>query len=166
MGPTAPPSAGRGRGLFRTAALLLLAVVVVLVWNPWRQGWRAGASVFSGRRDPTWRVPVATAGELEQIWLSLPLAVNDTQPPGPGLGYRGCWLRDPHGREWRAFAGRVELTGGSREVRRDRGRVFELRLLATAPAGVLPSGIVIPSEPSDLAGRPLSLRMTPRARVP
>jgi hypothetical protein len=162
MATTAERQSAGGLGrVVRNAGLLLLAIAIVLVWNPWRRRWEAGASVFSGRRDPTWTVSAARAGELEQLWRSLPSWKNGAEPVAPGLGYRGCWLRDPQGREWRAFAGRVVLIGGSREVRSDPGRVFELRLLATAPAGTLPSEIVIPSEPTDLARRAWLPGMTP-----
>ena len=141
------------RRVLRAAGFLLLAFVVVLLWKRLRPGWEAGASVYSGKPDPTWTVPRAAAAELERSWQSLPLAPRDTQPAAPGLGYRGCWLRDPGGREWRAYAGLVELTAAGREFRKDPGRVFELRLLATAPPGILPREIVIPSEARDLARR-------------
>lgn len=138
---------------FRAAGFLFLAFIVVLVWKRLRPGWEAGASVYSGKPDPTWTVPGTVAAELERSWQSLPVAPRDTQMVVPGPGYRGCWLRDRRGREWRAYAGLVELTAGGREFRQDPGRVFELRLLATAPPGVLPREIVIPSEARDLARR-------------
>lgn len=111
-------------------------------------GWTAGASVFSGRPDPVWEVKPSLAARLEKIWFSLKAEKIEPRPY-PTLGYRGCFLRGPRGREWFAFGGVVELrfTGLSRsrlpasgrsEFRRDPSKKFEQTLLASAPAGLLP----------------------------
>jgi|SRR4029077_523310 len=108
------------------------------------RGWRAGALIFSGRRDPVWSVAPDVAHELEGIWEPLPVSNS----PGlavsaPPLGYRGCFLRNPDGTEWSAFAGIVTCRSGTGAVsRRDIGREFERAVLATAPAGVLPSDLI------------------------
>lgn len=100
--------------------------------------WTAGASVFSGRPDPTWELRPALAAKLEKIWLSLKPEKIEL-PPSPSLGYRGCFLRGPRGREWFAFGGVVTLRTASRsESRRDPRKKFEQTLLASAPAGLLP----------------------------
>jgi hypothetical protein len=100
--------------------------------------WFAEARVFSGRPDPGWEVPPSLAGALTSLWEALP-ADGETPSPPP-LGYRGCVLRDPGGREWAAYGGVVRLSvdGALRETRRDPGRVWERRLLASAPPGLLP----------------------------
>lgn len=100
--------------------------------------WTAGVSVFSGRPDPVWDVKPALAAKLERIWRSLkPEKIEP--PPSPALGYRGCFLRGPRGREWFAFGGVVTLRTASRsESRRDLAKKFEQTVLASAPAGILP----------------------------
>jgi hypothetical protein len=66
-------------------------------------------------------------------------------------GYRGCALRSPQGRVWRARGGVVvaegpgesagERRGGTAgEMRVDVGGEWERRLLQTAPEGALPRG--------------------------
>jgi len=103
-----------------------------------RASWAAGASVFSGRPDPVWEVKSSLALRLEKIWLSLK-AEKIEPPPSPALGYRGCFLRGPRGREWFAFGGVVELRSARRsELRRDPSKRFERTLLASAPVGLLP----------------------------
>jgi hypothetical protein len=105
--------------------------------------WRAGALIFSGRRDPVWSVAPEVVHELKAIWESLPVSNSAALPASaPPLGYRGCFLRHPDGTEWSAFAGIVTChSGTSAESRRDVGREFERAVLATAPAGVLPSDL-------------------------
>jgi len=98
------------------------------------EAWTAGASVFSGRPEPTWQVPADLGLELAQLWERL-LPWSGKQPLVPPLGYRGCTLSAPGGRVWTAFHDLVTLRG---EQRRDRPRAFQQRLLASAPPGVLP----------------------------
>jgi hypothetical protein len=105
--------------------------------------WLAGASLFSGRRDPTWEVPPAIGASLVRRFEELPAAGEEEIPKPPRLGYRGSWLRAPDGREWRAY-GRIAIAvGGTRaDRRRDSERDFERRILETAPAGMVPAGLV------------------------
>ena len=104
--------------------------------------WFAGASVFSGRPDPVWEVKPALAARLEKIWSRL--KPSETEPlPQPALGYRGCSLKGPRGREWHAFGGVVTLRSAHRpdgrsESRRDAAKKFERTLLASAPSALLP----------------------------
>jgi hypothetical protein len=105
-------------------------------------GWTAGASVFSGRPDPVWELKPALGARLEKIWRALEPAEIEP-PPSPTLGYRGCFLKGPRGREWFAFAGVVTLRSPRRlqsrsETRKDPAKKFERVLLASAPAGQLP----------------------------
>ena len=103
-----------------------------------RAAWTAGASVFSGRPDPVWEVKPALAVRLEKIWSSLKPSETEP-PPHPALGYRGCFLKGPRGREWGAFGAVVTLRSSRRsESRRDPAKKFERALLASAPAALLP----------------------------
>lgn len=103
-----------------------------------RASWTAGASVFSGRPDPIWELKPALGARLEKIWRALEPAEIEP-PPFPSLGYRGCFLKGPRGREWFAFAGVVTLRSPRRpQSRRDPSKKFERTLLASAPAGLLP----------------------------
>jgi hypothetical protein len=100
--------------------------------------WVAGASLFSGRPDPVWTVDAATAISILARWHALLPTIEPTPIP-PALGYRGSFLRNPEGHEWRAFAGIVETDhAGARDARRDEARAFEKAVLATAPEGRLP----------------------------
>ena len=106
-------------------------------------GWTAGAQIFSGRPDPVWDVRHAVAKKLVEIWDSLPVANEKAEPDSGHLGYRGCFLRDAAQQEWQAFGGVVSLRTKSRvEVRADRVRKFERALIASAPKGVLPEGLL------------------------
>lgn len=96
--------------------------------------WVAGALVFSGRRDPTWPVPVDLGRHLEQVWQGLPTWSGE-RPHPPPLGYHGCTLTSPDGRVWTAFR---ELVTQATDSRRDSEREFERSLIASAPPGVLP----------------------------
>jgi hypothetical protein len=104
-------------------------------------GYTAGASIFSGRPDPIWPVDESIVKELLTLWDRMEPYAGPIPSP-PGLGYRGCFLRDS-GHEWRAYRGVVTLTENDKsEARRDAGRQFELRLVRSAPAGTIPSQIV------------------------
>jgi hypothetical protein len=78
------------------------------------------------------------ATELYAVWEALD-PWSAPPPAAPPLGYRGCVLRAPEGREWVAYGGAVTLTTVEGvEVRSDAKRVFERRLLDSAPPNVLP----------------------------
>jgi hypothetical protein len=105
-------------------------------------GWEGGASLFSGRPDPTWSVSPQAARRLEEIWRRLEPS-SDAPPAAPPLGYRGSLVRDTQGRAWYAYGGRVVLKSGSvSETRTDPDRQFEKTLLASAPAGILPESFL------------------------
>jgi hypothetical protein len=100
--------------------------------------WIAGASVFSGRPDPTWPISDELGVRLETLWGSLPTSQAQQPEPRP-LGYRGCFVNSPDGRRWMAYRQSVTLEAAGRiERRRDNNRNFESTLLASAPDGVLP----------------------------
>src|SRR5262245_48084306 len=103
--------------------------------------WEAGVSLFSGRPDPSWSVPAEQTRQLEAIWEQLEPAA-DGPPTAPPLGYRGCFARDPGGRRWYAYGGRVVLTnGGASETRADPNQEFATAVLESAPADVLPATV-------------------------
>jgi len=100
--------------------------------------WIAGALIYSGRRDPTWKVSERIAKKLVELWDAMPPS-SKAEPSTSRLGYRGVFLHAPDGREWTAFDGAVSLNGpGGVEVRIDTGRGFEKMLLASAPKNLLP----------------------------
>jgi hypothetical protein len=104
--------------------------------------WKAGALLYSGRRDPEWSVPESLARQLQKRWKEMPPS-SGSPPDAPGLGYRGAFLRGPDGREWVAFKGIVLLkTQAGVEAREDASEEFERILLASAPAGWLPKGLL------------------------
>lgn len=104
--------------------------------------WTAGARVYSGRADPTWPLDRAQARALLALWDALPASAH-AAPRTSRLGYRGCWLRAPDGSSWVAHDGLVAERSAARgAVRDDPGRTFERALLATAPPGALPPGLV------------------------
>jgi hypothetical protein len=96
--------------------------------------WIGGASVYSGRRDPTWPVPAELGHVLEATWTRLP-RWSGPRTRAPALGYRGCWLKAPDGRTWTVFR---ELVTLATDDRRDGEREFERSLIASAPDGFLP----------------------------
>jgi len=100
-----------------------------------------GASMFSGRPDPTWPVSDEDARRLKGLWDSLK-PYDGTTPRAPVLGYRGSFLKGSV-REWVAYGGVVTLktTEGS-ESRRDENRRFEALLLSLAPQGAIPSEVL------------------------
>jgi hypothetical protein len=102
--------------------------------SPEAEGWTAGASIFSGRRDPTWSVPAELGLRLERLWNQLP-PWSGERPRPPPLGYRGCRLVAPDGREWTAFR---ELVVQADDARRDGEREFERQVIGSAPPEVLP----------------------------
>lgn len=106
-------------------------------------GWRAGASLFSGRPDPSWEVDTDAAARLVRQVEQLPPADDLEFPVPPPLGYRGAWLRAPDGREWLGYEGLVVSSGRIGRGRwLDPERRLEQEILDTAPAGLLPPGLI------------------------
>jgi len=100
--------------------------------------WIAGASIFSGRPDPSWPISDELGARLESLWDSLPASqAEDVRPPP--LGYRGCFVISPDRRRWMAYRQSVRHEAAGRiEHRRDNNRNFESTVIASAPNGVLP----------------------------
>jgi hypothetical protein len=101
------------------------------------EGWIAGARLYSGLEDPTWRVPGEEAESIVARWDKLPSAPSPPPQPPP-LGYGGCWLRSPDGREWWAGDEVMAMEG---DARTDAGRQVERALLATAPVDTVPKDL-------------------------
>jgi hypothetical protein len=97
--------------------------------------WTAGVLLYSGRRDPEWSIPNATADALRAALDELP-ELADASEATPRLGDRGAWVRSDDGGRIVAFNGRVTAQNG--RSRADPERAFERAILETAPAGVLP----------------------------
>jgi hypothetical protein len=101
-----------------------------------RDAWTAGASIFSGRPDPTWTLPAAQAQRLDALWRALD-SLDDALPMAPALGYRGCFAASPDGeRRFDAYRHGVTLqtrAGGPHETRRDDARAFERFLIGSLP---------------------------------
>ena len=105
--------------------------------------WTAQALVFSGRTNPVWTLDAVAAAELVALWERLEPRQGPAAVPPP-LGYRGVVLRASDDRVWSAHGGTVVLQQatdqpGDGEVRDDPGRVFEQRLLASAPPDAVPA---------------------------
>ena len=98
----------------------------------------ATASIFSGRRDPTWEVPQAVTRRLRELWDAAE-PVSTGSPSAPGLGYRGVTLSCAGGEQWFAYAGTLRF---GKEYRRDQNRTFERTLLLSAPKGMLPPAVI------------------------
>jgi hypothetical protein len=105
--------------------------------------WIAGAFVYSGRPDPTWKIYKRTVTKLQELWESLPPADENLEPRAARLGYRGCFLKGSDNREWAAFKGLVSLkTSTGIQARSDALREFERTLLSSSPKGLLPVGLL------------------------
>ena len=103
-----------------------------------------GASIFSGRPDPTWSMRENDAKRLKALWRSME-PYDGAPPNAPALGYRGCFLRESAVGEWWAYGGCVTMkTATGFESRRDDRREFEALLLSSAPQGTIPHQIVDP----------------------
>lgn len=102
----------------------------------------ATVSVYSGRPDPEWPLDAKQIAELRRAWRTLAL-YSARVPAAPGLGYRGVVVRCPSGEAWHVFGGVVTHHDGrgAADHRRDDARRLEKMLLATAPRGVMPSGL-------------------------
>jgi hypothetical protein len=98
----------------------------------------ATALIFSGRRDPQWRVPVEAARGLKQLWEQLERFAG-TPPQAPALGYRGSVLDCGDDGRWVAYGDVVET---ARSYRHDPERRFERALLGSAPKDLIPPDIL------------------------
>jgi hypothetical protein len=106
-----------------------------------REKWIAGALLFSGRRDPEWELSPEIVRDLQKLWDAMPLS-SKAPPTISRLGYRGMFLRGPGSLQWIAYEGIAwQQTATGLEVRTDKRREFEKRLVGSAPEGVLPDNL-------------------------
>src|SRR6185436_17949859 len=98
----------------------------------------ATVSIFSGRRDPRWRVSVNTARRLKELWTQLE-RFESAPPSAPSLGYRGSVLDCGNEGRWYAYG---EVVESGKSYRRDPGRTFERLLLGSAPKSLIPSEVL------------------------
>src|SRR5260221_6778602 len=98
----------------------------------------ATALIFSGRRDPQWRVAEDTARRLKELWEQLE-RFDGAPRPAPSLGYRGSVLDCGSEGRWFAYG---ELVEAGRSYKQDPGRTFERALLGSAPKGLIPHEVL------------------------
>jgi hypothetical protein len=91
------------------------------------------ALLFSGRKNPSWTLPVALADKVMTFFADAPVAGQDS-PVASILGYRGVQyiLGD---KTWHAFEGRIWFSINEETiiVKTDPDRQFEKSLLEPAP---------------------------------
>jgi hypothetical protein len=96
--------------------------------------WGIGVLLYSGRPDPSWRIPE----EDGEAWVRSFERLTRTRTPIPDqsrLGYRGVWLQNDRGHRWFAY---LSVAWTRNDRRADPQRALERTLLASAPADVLP----------------------------
>lgn len=100
--------------------------------------------IYSGRTDPQWVVSEDEADSLIKLWSSLPLSGKKLILPAI-LGYKGCYLSSSTKMKWISFREVVTCykSGKIAESRSDPDRIFERKILDTAPADVIPKAMLI-----------------------
>lgn len=77
------------------------------------------------------------------LWSTLP-ATTDAMSAAPGLGYHGCIVADGADATWHAYDGLVmHASVNQRVVKRDIDRKLERVVISSAPAGLLPSNLIV-----------------------
>ena len=106
--------------------------------------WIGGAILFSGRSDPEWILEEKHVEHLMQIWNGLPSAPGNIIIPNI-LGYKGCFISTNDKKKWITFRGKVTFYENDKaiESRIDTGRVFEKKIIDTAPKDVIPKAMLI-----------------------
>lgn len=79
-----------------------------------------------------------------QIWNGLPSAPGNIIIPNI-LGYKGCYIRTNNKKKWITFRGKVTCYENDTaiESRIDTGRVFEKKIIDTAPEDAIPKAMLI-----------------------
>ncbi len=118
--------------------------MVILKSNKNLNYWVCGALIYSGRSDPQWTVSEQEAEHLVDLWNTLPISKNRVVLPGI-LGYKGCFLSSSAKMKWVSFRGIVTCyrDGKIVESRTDTERVFERKILDTAPSDIIPKAMLI-----------------------
>ena len=79
-----------------------------------------------------------------QIWNGLSSAPGNIVIPNI-LGYKGCFINTNDKKKWITFRGKVTYYENNKaiESRIDTGRVFEKKIIDTAPKGIIPKALLI-----------------------
>lgn len=110
--------------------------------------WIAGASLFSGRPNPSWQLDAAHVAQLIAIWDELKPAAKASaaEDAGAHLGYTGCYISNDAGDRWTARNAHViHQCANTVEDRDDPLRRFEHAVLQSAPSGLLPPNLIEPA---------------------
>jgi hypothetical protein len=106
--------------------------------------WVCGAHVYSGHTDPEWVISDKEAEHLIDIWGSLAPSSRRVVRPNI-LGYKGCFISSSMKMKWVSFRGIINCykNGKFVESRFDAERIFEKKILDTAPDGTVPKAMLI-----------------------
>ncbi len=79
-----------------------------------------------------------------QIWSALPSAQGNIVIPNI-LGYKGCYISTNNKKKWITFRGKVTYYENNEAIdsRIDNGRIFEKKIIDTAPKDVIPKAMLI-----------------------
>ena len=98
--------------------------------------WTVTAFMFSGRRNPQWKLSAAQAEEWLTKWNAAPVISPVRSPPGK-LGYTGCRIEKDEHQYWMTGNGMVSYyKNGVPCTKEDKNRVMELYILSTAAADI------------------------------
>lgn len=104
--------------------------------NNTENNWTVTAFMFSGRRNPLWKLSAAQAEEWLTKWNEAPVISPVPSPPGK-LGYTGCRIEKDEHQYWMAGNGFVSYyKNGVCCNKEDKNRVMELYILSTAAADI------------------------------
>lgn len=104
--------------------------------NNTENNWTVTAFMFSGRRNPLWKLSAAQAEEWLTKWNAAPVISPVPSPPDK-LGYTGCRIEKDEHHYWMVEKGFVAYyKNGVICYKDDTYRVMELFILSTAPAEV------------------------------
>jgi hypothetical protein len=92
--------------------------------------------LFSGRRNPEWKLTTSQQKSWMQLWEQASLSDTEAERVST-LGYTGCKLQFDEHSHWYLYNGCVSFYEGGKIVsKKDEGRKMELFLLGTAPEEV------------------------------
>jgi hypothetical protein len=94
--------------------------------------WKATAQLFSGRKNPEWKLKSAQQKSWMQLWEQAGLSDTEVEHIYT-LGYTGCRLQFDEHSHWFLYNGCVSFYENGKIVsKKDEGRKMELFLLGTA----------------------------------
>lgn len=92
------------------------------------------ALVFSGQKNPEWKVKEAVAVQIMEALKKVKPAQGNM--PEFVLGYSGCELETDNNFTYRIFNGVIQSTSSPNEKHADEERKMEIKLLQSAPATI------------------------------